>query len=234
MESVNTTYQSALSLSRDLYQRPNVTDAFAYDRFSITTDFSGTFTFPTNSPIDTYGYLYSPSFNATLPSLNLIENDDDSAGHQQFLIEQTLEAGQRYYLVITTYAPYGFGPFQLIINGPTSVNLTHIPRTFYLLVEMLLSKLAFIVLVPRGISYPFSLTINHPTFILPFVRTGAHYYDLFAVTVSEINNYTLGSASTIASYGFLYFPSFNASAPFLNSVASSSHLLFYFRTEVSK
>ena len=135
VESVNTTYESALSLNRDLYQRPNVSGAFAYDRFSITTESSGTFTFRTNSSIDTYGYLYSPSFNATLPSLNLIEKDDDSAGRQQFLIEHTLEAGQRYYLVVTTYAPYGFGPFKLIVNGPTSVNLTHIPGTFVCLLR---------------------------------------------------------------------------------------------------
>ena len=77
--------------------------------------------------MDTYGYLYYPTFNETFPSSNVITEDDDSSGNTQFLLNYTLDAGQKYYVIVTTYSPGVNGIFTLIVRGPTSVNLTHLP-----------------------------------------------------------------------------------------------------------
>lgn len=117
-----TAYDSSLTSYSDTYSRPGADGDVAYQRFLITTEVSGTYTFYTDSALDTYGYLYTPIFDKTSPQLNLIASDDDSAGAVQFLISYKLEAGRRYELIATTYSPNQLGPFTLIIRGPTSVN----------------------------------------------------------------------------------------------------------------
>lgn len=68
-----------------------------------------------------------------------------------------------------------------------------------------------------------SLSINHPTFILPFVRSGSHYYDIYALNASKQDKYIFAGESDMLLYAFLYHPSFNPSNPFLNAVASTNY-----------
>lgn len=68
-----------------------------------------------------------------------------------------------------------------------------------------------------------SLSINHPTFILPFVRSGSHYYDIYALNASKKDKYIFAGESDMLLYAFLYYPSFNASDPFSNAVAATNY-----------
>ena len=67
-----------------------------------------------------------------------------------------------------------------------------------------------------------SLSINHPTFILPFVRSGPHYYDIYALNASKQDKYIFTGESDMLLYGSLYYPSFDASNPFSNAVAATN------------
>ena len=58
--------------------------------------------------------------------MNLLAQDDDSAGNLQFRINYPLIAGQDYVLVVTTWSNNVVGSFGFFIFGPPPVNLTYI------------------------------------------------------------------------------------------------------------
>ncbi|CAF3944088.1 unnamed protein product [Rotaria sp. Silwood2] len=74
--------------------------------------------------MDTYGYMYRSSFDASTPSSNLLASDDDSGGNGQFQLTVYLTSGTTYILVVTTYIPGVVGPFSIIASGPAIVVFT--------------------------------------------------------------------------------------------------------------
>ena len=121
-------YSGALSSSSGMFIRPNITwGSFYYQAIQVTVHTGGTYTFTSNSSMDTFGCFYSNSFDPFNSSQNLITYDDDSGVHEQFWINVTLGDGGIYVLVVTTFIPDTTGTFSIIALGPASVSL--IPLT---------------------------------------------------------------------------------------------------------
>jgi hypothetical protein len=76
--------------------------------------------------IDTYGYLYLTTIDASDLSSNLLTFNDDNGGNLQFLFTYTLQAGTTYIVIFTTYSSMSTGPFSLGVYGPSRVSLRRI------------------------------------------------------------------------------------------------------------
>ena len=55
------------------------------------------------------------------PSMNLLAQDDESAGNNQFLLSSYLQTGTAYILVVTTYPERATGTFSITATGPGSL-----------------------------------------------------------------------------------------------------------------
>lgn len=121
---VNTTAWSTLTSSNPTYIRPSGSNmSYYYDKFDVVASSTGTYTFGTNSALDTFGSIYYGPFKPNYSHWNLMKSDDDSGGNSQFRFEVHLEAYMRYTLVITTYNPSYFGAYTIIVSGIDSVSL---------------------------------------------------------------------------------------------------------------
>jgi len=127
----DTTYSGSLSSSSPTFVRPGGTGAsYYYQAIRVTIYTTGTYTFTSSSTQDTYGCFYSYSFDPSYPSRNLITSDDDGGDRGQFRIRVTLQYGQTYVLVVTTYNNRGTGRFSIGVVGPASVSMTsYVPST---------------------------------------------------------------------------------------------------------
>ena len=76
--------------------------------------------------MDTIGSLYEGHFYKYSITANLLAQDDESAGNNQFLLSSYLQAGTSYTLVITTFSQRVTGPFSITATGPGS--LMFLPR----------------------------------------------------------------------------------------------------------
>jgi hypothetical protein len=113
----------SLTISNPTFYRPTRTDgAYYYQAFRVFINSAGTYAFVSNSSFDTFGYLYSPTFDPAYPNSNVIAYDDDSGGNSQFRINEYLQYGT-YILVVTTYAAGQRGSFGLRVIGTNSVDL---------------------------------------------------------------------------------------------------------------
>jgi hypothetical protein len=101
---------------------------FTAIRLNVSTD--GTYSFFSNSTIDSYGYLYNGSFNVSKPLLNVMLENDNSRGNRQFLIVAALQRNKTYILVYTTTLPLTTGRFQITICGPSIVDLGQLNISF--------------------------------------------------------------------------------------------------------
>jgi hypothetical protein len=61
---------------------------------------------------------------------NLLESNDDEAGDRQFQISSTLQYGQTYVLVVTTYSNRVTGSFSIGAVGPGWIGMdSYLPST---------------------------------------------------------------------------------------------------------
>lgn len=97
-----------------------------YEAIQITVNTTGYYTLKSLENIDGYGYLYRSYFNPSNPSYNLLAQDDQNGGNNQFSIQYYLEAGVTYILVFTTYQAGVTGSFSIVVNGPDVVELERI------------------------------------------------------------------------------------------------------------
>jgi hypothetical protein len=126
----DTTYSGSLSSSSPIFARPAGSGAYYYQAIRVTIYTSGTYTFTSSSPLDTYGCFYSYSFNPSYPSQSLITSDDDGAVGSQFRIRVDLQYGQTYVLVVTTFNNREIGRFSIGVVGPASVIMnSYVPST---------------------------------------------------------------------------------------------------------
>ncbi|CAF4733847.1 unnamed protein product, partial [Rotaria sp. Silwood2] len=82
---------------------------------------SGNYTIETYSSIDTYGYLYSSTFDPASISTNLLAENDDGPTSTNFLISIYLQALTQYIVVVTTFYPNTTGSFSIVATGIASV-----------------------------------------------------------------------------------------------------------------
>jgi len=112
----------------DTFARPNGDGSshYYYEAIQLTISTISYYSLTSISLIDTYGCLYSSSFDPSNPTYNLIICDDDSAGSRQFLINQYLNSYTTYILVVTTFSALTLGSFTVQATGPASVGMTSI------------------------------------------------------------------------------------------------------------
>ncbi len=97
-----------------------------YEAIEIMVNTTDNYTFTSVENIDGFGYLYRLSFDPSNLSNNLIIQDDQSGGNNQFRFSALLEAGVSYILVFTTYQSGSTGPFSIVASGPDNVDFTPI------------------------------------------------------------------------------------------------------------
>ncbi|CAF4124165.1 unnamed protein product, partial [Adineta steineri] len=123
--STISSYSGYLLSSSQSFARPDYSSAgYYYEAIRVTVRTSGRYSFTSISSYDTYGYLYNDPFNPSKPSRNLIASDDDSGNSNQFRINATLQSGNTYVLVFTTYSTGVTGSFSIAVTGPTMATLS--------------------------------------------------------------------------------------------------------------
>ena len=122
--TVLSTYDGYLSSASSEFSRLHgAGEDYYYQALRVTTPTSGTYTFTSESWMDTYGYLYQDSFDPAYPSQNLMTYNDDSGGNRQFLLTAYLSYGSTYTLIITTAGRSLVGSFSIRVSGPSLVGL---------------------------------------------------------------------------------------------------------------
>ena len=122
---IYSSYTGGLSSNSLLFSRPGDTiqRQFYSQPIQVYVHTAGTYTFTSNSTIDTRGYLYHIYFNQYNTTENLLTDNDDSGGQFQFRIQVYLQAGATYILVVTTHLISVTGSFSVSAAGPAPVNL---------------------------------------------------------------------------------------------------------------
>ena len=95
-----------------------------YQSFIFNASSSGTHVIGSASTLDTYGLLYNGTFNPLDPRENLISEDDDGLGNNQFGFAVDLQSSVRYIVVATTFAGNRRGNFTLLIYAPGTVSIS--------------------------------------------------------------------------------------------------------------
>ncbi len=121
---VTSNYSSALTTSSPMFTRYGGSGIFYYEVIQIIVSVTGNYSFTCYSPVDTYGYLYTNSFDPSNVNVNLLAQDNGSGGNFQFYITILLQSGGTYILVVTTYAPGVTTTFSIITSGPVSISLS--------------------------------------------------------------------------------------------------------------
>lgn len=228
-------YTGALSSSSQAYIRPdgNAEKFYYLQAIQVTVSMDGTYIFSTDSQIDTMGFFYNATFDASDPTQNLItEDDDDGDINLQFRLQVYLTANQSYVLVVTTNREYETGTFSILARGPAlpvlnsitaSTSQTIILRKLKrnILTRIICYIILFITLATTtptvSSSYSGVLTYSNSIFYRPDGEENRYnYFQAIRVTASVPGNYILMSDSRIDTVGYLYLNSFDPSTPRLN------------------
>jgi hypothetical protein len=120
---IESKYSSELTTSNPTYCRGTCEKGnFYYVAITVCVATPGTYLFSSKSDIDTYGYIYTNSFNPSKPRRNLLQENNDSGEKKQFKLKVNLKSVSKYILVTTTSSPNVTGSFSIIASGPTSVS----------------------------------------------------------------------------------------------------------------
>ena len=112
-------YSSVLNVYSERYCRNGncLGLMFYYEAVDINVTMTGNYTILCNSTMDTYGYIYSNSFNPSFRSRNLLLSDNESGGNNQFMFTVLLQSLAKYILIVTTFAEEVTGTFSIIATG---------------------------------------------------------------------------------------------------------------------
>jgi hypothetical protein len=92
----------------------------------MNVSLSGTYEFLSHSSMDTYGYLYTGTFDPVDPSRNRIDSNSDGCDNQQFWLHSFLQANSAYTLVVTTLHTNVTGAFSIVSHGESDVSFTRL------------------------------------------------------------------------------------------------------------
>ncbi|CAF1083117.1 unnamed protein product [Rotaria sordida] len=216
--TTSSSYSSSLSSSSGVFQRVSGDPEYYYyyQAIQVTVSTSGTYTFTTDSDLDTMGFFYDTSFDPSIPTENLVTDDDDGGDiHSQFLIEAFLEAGHTYILVVTTHGDSQTGNFVVSAGGPDSVNLVSITPTTSQPITMPTTEPSHLS------SYSSELTSNSAIFYrVDGDSESTYHYQAIQVTVSKSGTYMFASDSDLDTVGYFYDTSFDPSVPTENLVTN--------------
>lgn len=120
----NATVSSEWTMESEIFRRPyGFGRNHYYQVFEVTVNEKGLYSLISRSTIDSVGYIYESSFNASSPNRNLMTYDDQHAanelfgGNDQFGITLILDKDVTYYLVATTFREFRFGTFDIVVQG---------------------------------------------------------------------------------------------------------------------
>ncbi|UJR07947.1 hypothetical protein I4U23_012226 [Adineta vaga] len=200
-------YSGSLSVYSLAFSRPGKTERYYYQAVQFQPARTGIYSFASSSSWDTYGLLYSFPFNPLYPSSNLIQQDDDSNGNDQFRIIANLEYSRTYVLVFTTYSAQVTGSFSILTSGPSSINMFSYDSTTVATLSSTISP-----------TYYGSLSSISPVFIPPSLTSGYRYYQVIRISVYTTGRYRFESASSIDTYGMFYYNNIDPSYPSTNLI----------------
>ena len=121
---MQTTLYSSLTTSTEKYSRYGASGSnYYYEVYRIIIPRTGSYIFRSNSSIDIYGYFYSSVFHPDHSYLNLMADDDNSAGDRQFQLQMYLRGGFAYELVVTTSSENATGSYSVTVLGLNPVNI---------------------------------------------------------------------------------------------------------------
>ncbi|CAF1093191.1 unnamed protein product [Adineta ricciae] len=193
-------YTGTLTTSSSVFTRPTGTGVrYYYQSLRIEVTTSDVYTFACSSSLDTFGYLYSYSFDSLRPTANLITSDDDSNNDQQFRIRASLQSGFTYILVVTTYKQEETGRFTITVSGPYGASGVSMSPIF-----------------SDANYFDGTLTTRSPTFSPSFLSSGKHYFNHIRISVSTSGTYRFQSVSSLDTYGLFYESYMSVSNPLLN------------------
>ncbi|XYJ10051.1 PEP-CTERM sorting domain-containing protein [Telluria sp. B2] len=118
-------FSGELTDSDPVFNRPlslltlsSVGTAVSYDVFAFHVTADGTYSMETTAAAfnnggsdETYLTLYANAFDASSPLTNLLALDDDSGAGFLSLINESLQAGVEYFLVLSSYNNGQFGSY---------------------------------------------------------------------------------------------------------------------------
>ncbi|CAF4084707.1 unnamed protein product, partial [Adineta steineri] len=173
-------------------------------RINVTT--TGLYTILSNSTMDTYGFLYSNTFDPSFPDQNLILYDNNGAPNYQFMLIVTLQAMKQYTLVVTTYSPGATGAFSIIEVGPQPIGFSIDMSSA--IISQYSSDLSIYSLVFKRSQSPWP--------------SSYFYYESIQINVATTGIYTIFSNSTMNTYGYLYNDTLNPLVPDQNLMLSDN------------
>jgi hypothetical protein len=121
-------YSGMLTTDSRLYHRviPPSSYGYYYEAIEMNVSVSGTYSLTSSSSVDTYGFIYTNSFNPINPRWNLLSENDDGGVGVQFKLTIYLQREITYILVVTTFATKTTGAFLVVGSGPASITFTDI------------------------------------------------------------------------------------------------------------
>ena len=121
---VSSTVNGSLTDGSAQFVRPyGYGTGYYYHAYIITVSTAGTYSFTTDSSIDTYGLLYDGTFDPSNPASSLLISNDDGGISLQFKITTPLESSRTYTLIVTTHGSFVIGSYSLIASGPVQLSL---------------------------------------------------------------------------------------------------------------
>ena len=122
---IQSRYASALTSSSPKFNHSTITASTGisyYQAILISVGISGGYSIASNSRMDTLGYLYNTTFNATNPKGNLFDSSDDDGGNRQFMLTDMLTSGINYTVVVATVYEDIVGSFSILAKGPGTMS----------------------------------------------------------------------------------------------------------------
>ncbi len=115
-------YSSELTTGDGTLSRPGTTSSgYYYKAIQIAVGTAGIYNLTSYSGMDTFGFLYNGNFNPSYPTENLIIQNDEKGGNNQFKLTAFLQPGVLYTLVVSTFLPDITGSFSVVASGPANV-----------------------------------------------------------------------------------------------------------------
>ncbi|CAF1088909.1 unnamed protein product [Adineta steineri] len=228
--TIKSQYSSALSAYSPVFIRPRSwgfddPSYFFYQSIRINVTTTGAYTIFSDSPIDTYGFLYSNTFDPSFPDQNLmLYNDNAAAPNYQFVLIATLQAMKQYILVVTTYWPGQTAAFSIIEVGPASIG--------------------FSIDISSTIKSQYSSALSIYSSVFTRYQspspTSYYFYQSIQINVVKTGIYAIASNSTMDTYGYLYNDTLNPLVPYQNlmlyndNAAPNSQFMFIITLQAMK
>jgi hypothetical protein len=122
---VKSTYSAVLTTDSETYCRVSCPlSTYYYEAIEVRATRTGNYSITSYSSVDTYGSIYTDSFDPTYPDRNLLAQNDDGGDNRQFKLTVFLQPWITYTLIVTTFFTNVTGEVSIIASGPEYVGFT--------------------------------------------------------------------------------------------------------------